>query len=173
MSNLVLTNTFRFLGLLFLQVLILQRVGIGWTSFPYIHILLYPLFIILLPMRTPKAAVMLLAFLIGISVDLFYSSPGIHASASVFTGFIRSFILARLEPRGGYNVNFSPTKERMGLNWFLRYAGILMAAHLFFYFSVEAFTFVFFIDILIKTLVGFVISMMFIILFMFIFNPRD
>ena len=173
MSNLVLTNLFRFLGLWAIQVLVLKRIGLGWESFPYLHVILYPLFIILLPLRTPKPAVLLLAFLLGICVDIFYDSPGIHASALVFTGFIRSFVLSRLEPRGGYNVNFSPTKQRMGLPWFLRYASILLAAHMIFYFSVEAFTFVYIIDIFLKSVVSFFASMLFVIIYMFVFNPLD
>lgn len=173
MSNLVLNNIFRFLGLVALQVLILKRIGLGWDNAQYLHVLLYPLFILLLPLRTPKPAVMLLAFLLGITIDIFYDSPGIHASASVFIGFARSFVLKQLEPRGGYNVNFSPTRQRMGIEWFLRYASIMMAAHLFFYFSVEAFTFYYIVDILLKTLVSFVASMVFIIIYMFLFNPLD
>lgn len=173
MSNLILTNVFRFLGLVALQVLILKRVTFGWGDTQYLHILLYPLFLFLLPLRTPKAAVMLLGFLIGITVDMFYDSPGIHASAGVFTGYARIFILNRLEPRGKYNVNFSPTMQRMGTNWFLRYSGIMMALHLFFYFSVEAFTFAYIVDILLKTIFSWVGSMVFVLIFMFIFKPLD
>ncbi len=173
MSNLILTNAFRFLGLLLVQVLILKRIGIGWDNFPYLHVHLYPLFVLLLPLRTPKPLVMILAFVMGLSVDFFYDSLGVHASALVFMGFMRSFVLARLEPRGGYNTNFSPTKQRMGLPWFLRYASLLLAGHIFFYFSVEAFTFVYIVDIALKSLFTFAASLAFIVIYMFIFNPLD
>lgn len=173
MSSSVITNAFRFIVLLLLQVLILKRISVGWEGYLYINILLYPLFILLLPFRTPTAVVILLGFLMGLAVDLFYSSPGIHASASVFTAYIRGFVLQQLEPRGGYNINHSPTKERMGAGWFFRYAAILMALHLFFYFSVEVFTYVYIVDILLKTFYSFIFSGLFIIIVMFIFNPQD
>ncbi len=173
MNSTTITNGVRFVGLLLLQALILKRVSVGWEGYLYINILLYPLFILLLPFRTSTPMVILLAFAMGLSVDLFYNSPGVHASASVFTGFFRGFILSQMEPRGGYNMNFSPTKERMGINWFLRYAMLLMVGHIFFYFSVEVFTYVYIIDVLLKTFFSFILSMIFIIIVMFLFNPQD
>jgi len=173
MSSSIINNGFRFVILLLFQVLILKRISVGWEGYLYINILLYPLFILLLPFRTPTPVVILLGFLMGLSVDLFYITPGVNAGASVFTSFVRGFILNQLEPRGGYNINYSPTKARMGSGWFFQYAAILMLAHLFFYFSVEVFTYVYIVDILLKTFYSFIFSGLFIIIIMFIFNPKD
>ncbi|MBK7409955.1 MAG: hypothetical protein IPL49_20090 [Saprospirales bacterium] len=173
MNNIVLTNVFRFLGLLLFQGLILRRIEFDAGVWSYIHILVYPLFIFLLPLRTPRPLVIFSAFAMGILVDLFYYSPGIHASTATFLGFIRPQVLSWLEPRGGYNVNFSPTRARFGDNWFLRYSAILLAIHLFFYFSVEAFTFVFIGRILLNTLMSFVLSFFFIFGYMRVFDPLD
>lgn len=173
MSGLLITNGIRFLILLIVQVLVLKRLSPGVESFNYIHILLYPLFVLLLPLRTPQALTLALSFLLGLMVDIFYDSPGVHASASVFTGYLRGVVLGYMEPRGGYNVNFSPTKERMGLRWFAGYASVLMLGHLFFYFSIEAFTFAYFADTLLKTLFSFVVSMGFVFAVMFVFNPES
>ena len=172
-SSSIFTNVFRFISLVALQVLILKRINIGGDSFNYISIFVYPLFIFLLPLRTPKAAILLLAFTMGLVIDMFYDSPGVHASAMVFIGFIRPFILNRIEPRGGYNPNYSPTKKRMGFSWFLRYSAILLFVHLLFYFSVEIFNFALFGDVIIRTISSFVISMIFIIILIFIFDPTD
>jgi hypothetical protein len=172
-SSSIFTNVFRFISLVLLQVLILKRINIGGEQFNYVSIIIYPLFILLLPLRTPKALVLVLAFALGITIDLFYDSPGVHASALVFMGYIRRFILNRIEPRGGYNPNYSPTKKRMGFSWFLRYAALLMGAFLLFYFSVEIFNFAFLGDILLRTISSFIVSMIFIIIVMFIFDPTD
>jgi hypothetical protein len=173
MSSLVLTNGLRYLLLLLAQVLVLKRLSPGIESFNYIHIILYPLFIILLPLKTPQVLVLGLSFLMGLSVDAFYDSPGVHAAASVFTGYLRSFVLLQLEPRGGYNVNFSPTKAKMGFRWFAIYSAILMAGHLFFYFSVEAFTFAHFTDTLLKTCFSFIVSMAFVFAVMLVLDPES
>ncbi|MBI1227474.1 MAG: hypothetical protein GC192_19740 [Bacteroidetes bacterium] len=173
MNSIILVNSLRFVGLLLLQGLVFKNIGVGWESFPYLHIIVFPLFILLLPLRTPKTLVILLAFLLGISVDFLYDTLGVHASAAVFTGFIRSLVLKMLEPRGAYNMSYSPTIARMGLGWFVQYVSILMFAHIFFYYSVEAFTFVYIADILLKTIVSFLASMVFIMIFQLLFNPLD
>ncbi|MCB0519699.1 MAG: hypothetical protein H6577_08855 [Lewinellaceae bacterium] len=173
MNSVIVANVFRFFGLALLQGLVFQNVGAGWESFPYLHVIVYPIFILLLPLRTPRALIILLGFTIGFTVDIFYDSLGVHASAAVFTAFVRSVVLQFMEPRGGYNVNYSPTAARMGMGWFLRYSAILMFIHLFFYFSVEAFTFVYIVDILLKTIVSFILSMLFIIIYQVLFNPLD
>ncbi|MCP3932234.1 MAG: hypothetical protein GY705_24445 [Bacteroidetes bacterium] len=173
MNNIVLKNSIRFIGLVLFQVLILKRIVVGAPGFNYIHILVYPLFILLLPLRTPKVLVILLAFILGLTIDIFYDSIGVHASAAVFTAFLRPYILNFLEPRSGYNVNFSPTKARMGTMWFFRYSAILMVGHLFFYFSMEAFTFVYIIDILGKTFFSFLFSMIMLFILQYLFNPEE
>ena len=172
-NNAIITNAARFLGLLLLQGLVLKRISLGWDGVLYLNVLLYPLFIILIPFRTPRTAQLLLAFALGMLLDFFYDSPGVHASAGVFTAFIRPFILRRMAPRDGYNINHSPTLRRMGLTWFLTYASIMLAFHLFFYFSVEAFTFVFLGEIILKTIFSYVLSMIFILIVMGVFNPMD
>ncbi len=173
MNSIILVNILRFVGLLLLQGLVFKNIGVGWETFPYLHIIVFPLFILLLPVRTPTTLVIFLAFLLGISVDFLYDTLGVHASAAVFTGFVRSLILKMLEPRGGYNMSYSPTIARMGLGWFVQYVAILMFAHIFFYYSVEAFTFVYIVDILLKTIVSFLASMVFIMIFQLLFNPLD
>lgn len=169
----VIANIIRFIGILLVQVLVLRRVTVGLEAFPYVQILLYPVFIMLLPMRMPRPLVILLAFAMGFLVDIFYNSPGVHASASLFTAFIRPFILKRMEPRGGYTAIHAPNKERMGWGWFLRYASILFAVHLFFYFSVDYFTFVYIVPILLKTFFSFLATMVFLLIFMQLFNPKE
>jgi hypothetical protein len=173
MNSVIVANVLRFFGLALLQGLVFQNVGSGWEGFPYLNVIVYPIFIMLLPLRTPRALIVLLGFAIGFVVDIFYDSLGVHASAAVFTAFARSLVIQLMEPRGGYNVNYSPTAARMGMGWFLRYAAVLLIAHLFFYFSVEAFTFVYILDILTKTIVSFILSMLFIIIYQVLFNPQD
>jgi hypothetical protein len=173
MNNVTVVNVLRFVALLLLQGLVFKNIGVGWESFPYLHIIVFPVFILLLPIRIPKTLLILLGFLIGISVDFLYDTLGVHASAAVFTAFVRPLVLKIFEPRGGYNTSYSPTAARMGLGWFLRYAAILMFVHIFFYYSVEAFTFVYIADILMKTMVSFAVSMVFVMIFQLLFNPLD
>lgn len=173
MEGQILRISYRFFLLLLIQGLILHRLNIGGTNFNYVHILLYPLFIMLFPVQTSKILLIVLGFLMGISVDVFYDSPGLHASASVFTAFIRPFVLAFVEPRGGYKINSVPTKNQFGLNWFAKYASILLVLHLFWYFSLEVFQISEIFQVFIKTIISFIASILFIWLYMVIFNPKS
>lgn len=173
MNSTVITNSVRFIVLVLLQGLILKRIEFGGFFFEHIHILLYPLFILLLPLRTPTTLVIGLSFLLGISVDMFYWSLGVHAAAATGTGFARQGFLAILQPRGGYNLLFSPTRSRMGTPWFFRYAAFMLLFHLFYYFSVEAFTFVYIVDILANTFVSFIFSMALLTVYTYIFDPVE
>ena len=173
MNNILITNAVRFVVLVLLQVLVFKGITFGGDWASHINLIVYPIFIILLPLRTPHFLLVILGFLIGITIDMFYDSLGVHASACVFIGFIRPIVLAFLAPQGGYNMSFSPTKARYGNTWFLIYASVMLFLHLFFYFSVEAFTFYHIGQIFMKTLFTFFISMIFIIVYQFSLNPLD
>ena len=173
MNNSTLKNIIRFLLLLVFQGLILKRLSFGWEGFVYINVMIYPLFIMLLPLRTPRAVILLSGFALGIGVDLFYGTLGLHAAATVLTAYARSYVLSFLEPREGYNVSYSPTMARMGMPWFVRYASIMMGIHLITYFSVDAFSPQFFFDILIKALYTFIFSFFFVTILTLLFNPTD
>ncbi len=174
MNSLWTKNLIRIVVLILLQVLLFKRIYFGWENFNYFAFLVYPLAILLLPVRTPRVPVLFIGFLIGIIVDLFYDSPGVHASACVFLAFIRPYLLKMIEPRGGYPTqDLGPTKRQFGTNWFLIYTAMGLAAHLLVYFSVEVFTFVFFFEILLKVIFSFIVSYICILLYIFLLNPKD
>ncbi len=172
MNSNLLSLSLRFVLLLLFQVLILKQFALGWGGTIYVHVFIYPLFFFLLPFNVQRWFAMILAFIMGLLIDMFYNSPGVHTSALVFTVFSRHYVLSWLSPRDGYKVNLTPTKDKMGSPWFFRYASILLLAHLFFYFSVEVFNFRFFGKIILKTLFSYAASIIFIMMIMIIFNPK-
>ena len=173
MTGLISRNIIRFFVLVLLQILIFKRLNLGWGQFNYIQIIIYPLFLFLLPINISKVWILVLGFVLGLTIDAFYDSPGLHASASVFTAFIRPFILSQLEPRGGYKINAVPSKKDFGLNWFSRYVSLMLIFHLLFYFATEAFTLSLGMQVLLKTIFGFIASMFMISLYVIIFNPKE
>ena len=172
MNNLITKNLIRFIGLILLQLVILKEVDISWSNFDYIHLIVYPLTILLLPIKTPKLVVLCLAFLLGLIVDIFYDSIGVHASATLMMAFCRNIILKYLEPQGGYSLDQIPTLKNMGISWFFIYTGTLLFIHLLFYFSMEAFSVVFFFQILMNTIFSLIFSIVLIFLIQLIFNSK-
>lgn len=171
-SNLYTATALRFLVLATLQVLVLSRIGVGEEWARYFQVLLYPLVIMLLPVNLPTVVVLLISFVLGMVIDVPLGTLGIHSSALVLMGFARGLVLAILEPREGYQVDNSPTRAEFGLTWFLSYSSILMAIHCFTFFAVEAFTFVYIGEILLRTIGSFSASMILVLLYVIILNPE-
>ena len=162
----ITVNIIRFFVFFLLQILLFKQFRFGWGAYDYVMVLIYPLFILLLPVNTPRWLQLILAFVLGLFIDRFYDSPGVHASALVFTAFVRLIVLSSMEPPEKYPINGTLDMQTMGRNWFLTYAGILMVFHLFFYFSVEAFSYRNFFVILVKVVMSWIGSMTFIIILM-------
>ena len=173
MNSLALRYFFRFIFLLLLQVLIFKRLDEAGGIFEYGKVIIHPLFVILLPLRLPMVLLLIIAFFTGLSVDAFYDSPGVHAGALVFMAFLRPLALNLLQPHDGYNVNHNPTKHHLGIGWFLSYSSILMGVFLLAYFSLEVFTWVYLPRILLRALVSFLLSMIFITAYQYLFNPKE
>ena len=165
MINDVIKNWLRFIFLVLFQVLILNNVELSG----YLNPFLYVLFILMLPFQTPNWLVLILAFAMGISVDMFSNTGGLHAAASVLMGFLRQPILKLISPREGFDVVQRPTIQQFGLGWFFSYAGILVLIHHLFLFYMETFNFSEFGTTFIRVILSsvFTLSLIFISQFFF------
>jgi rod shape-determining protein MreD len=125
MINDLINIAFRFVVLILVQVLILNNILVGGFINPY----LYVLFILLFPLESPKLLLLVLAFFLGLGIDMFSNTMGMHAAASVFMAFCRPYFLKLIAPRDGYDFERTPSIQAMGLKWFLTYTGILVLLH--------------------------------------------
>lgn len=163
----------RGLILLLVQVLVLKRIGLNshWL-WQHGHIFLYPLVILLLPFRTTRHYVILLGFAIGLTMDMFYDTVGVHAFALTGMAYGRGILLEWLEPRGGYQLSMTPTQYSMGLNWLIIYTAVSLFIFTLLYFIAEIFTFIYLGQILLKTLITFTLSILVLMGYHMLFNPR-
>jgi len=138
MITVILANIGRFFALLLLQVLVLDHLDVAnGYMVPY----LYVLFLLMLPFELPEWVTLLLGALTGFSVDVFTSPPGMHMSACTMMMFARIHLLRLLAPREGYEYGMRPTVPRMGMAWFITYAGALILVHHLWLFFVEVYRF--------------------------------
>lgn len=79
MNSATLFNITRFFLLLAAQILIFNNLNL----FGYINPYPYILFIILYPINSNKTSLILASFAIGITMDMFCNSGGVHACASL------------------------------------------------------------------------------------------
>lgn len=82
-------NSIRFVLLILVQVMILNH----FEVFGYINPYIYPLLIILLPFNINSIQKLLLAFVLGICIDIFEDSDGIHAAATLVIAYLRPLFL--------------------------------------------------------------------------------
>lgn len=163
MINVYTRNIIRFIVLILIQVLILDNIIIAGMASPF----LFVLFILLLPFETPGWLVLFAAFFLGLTVDIFNDTLGIHTFSTVFMGFLRPFVLKLFAPREGYEPGTYPRIHYFGFNWFLKYAVILVSAHHIWYFFLEAFGFQDFGQTMAKAVLSIFFSLVLIILSQF------
>lgn len=156
--------TLIFFVLVLLQVLILNNVQLSGYINPY----MYVLFILLLPFETPRYLVLLLAFVLGLSIDLFSNTPGIHSSATVFMAFLRPFVIDLISAREVMDKAVSPRISQMGFGWFFRYVLILIICHHIFLFYIEVFTFNGALHTLMRSLLSSVFSIILVVISQYI-----
>ena len=168
MINEIIRNIIRFIVLVLAQVLIIKNIELGRFINPFIYVL----FIIVLPFETPRWLLLLSAFVLGITVDLFYDTAGMHASAAVFMAYVRPGVLKLFSPRDGYEFGTQPTIQYLGVPWFLSYSGILILFHHLVLFYIEVFRFSEFFSTLIRVLVSSVFTLLLVIISQYLFQRK-
>ena len=168
MNKELIINALWFVGLLLFQVLVLNQVELHGFISPYI----YPLFILLLPFKTPKAVLLLLGFLMGIGVDMFANTPGLHASATVLLAYLRPAIINLNIPPGGYEIIDKPHIGSMGSTWFLVYAGMSIFVHHAAYFFLEIYSLTYFFSTLLKVICSGLLSLLLMVVVEYLFYVR-
>jgi rod shape-determining protein MreD len=135
MSRILIINLIRFVMLVFLQVFLLKNISLYNLSTPYLYIL----FILLLPFETPNLVLFALAFVLGLTIDAFYDTPGLHAASCVLLALVRVLFISITVQKDGFDNEPEPTLSIMGFRWFFTYALILTLFHHFFLFNLEVF----------------------------------
>lgn len=167
MYNALIRNIIRFVGLLFLQVLIVNNIRLGNLIHPYVYVL----FVMLLPFDMPKWKLIINGFIIGFAVDIFNGTPGLNAAATVMMAYLRPSIISVTTRKSDIEGKSSPTVSEMGTQWFILYSILLLIIHNLTLFLLEAFSFRLIGLVLIETLLSVPISAIVIILVIYIFKP--
>ena len=82
-----------FIFLMLLQLPLIHRTTLFDKAFGFFYVG----FLLLLPVGISRSNLMIIGFVLGLIVDIFSSTPGIHASACVAIMFARNFWLSILD----------------------------------------------------------------------------
>ncbi|MEG1543136.1 MAG: rod shape-determining protein MreD [Tannerellaceae bacterium] len=136
MINNLLRGLFYFVVFVLIQVLILNNIYFLRIATPF----LYLYFIIKLPVGTSQTQVVFFSFLIGLVIDTFSNTPGMHAAACTLVGFSRqsliNFLFGKDLPDGIY-----PSYKTFGHGGFLRYVLAFVFLQHMTLFMIESLTF--------------------------------
>lgn len=147
-------NIFRFVVLILFQVLVMDNVMINGYMIPYIYIL----FILLMPFETPRWVQLLSGFALGLAMDLFSGTLGMHAAASVLAAFARLYLLDLLAPRDGYEPETFPRIHYYGFLWFLKYTALIVVIHHLALFYLEVFQLKHFFSTLLRVILSSILT---------------
>ncbi len=166
MNSLFFAQASRFIILVFFQVLIFNHINfLGYIN-PYIYIL----FIAFFPVRNNRMTIILISFFLGLSIDLFLDTGGIHAAACVFTAYIRPVLL-----KSSFGMIYEHQTIRFNTVDFeakLSYISLLTLTHHLILFCLEIFSISKVILTLQKTLFSSIFSIILIILITIIFSKK-
>ena len=162
----------RFLFFALLQGLIFNNFDFFDIYDPYVCLV----FIITFPTKVNKITFMMISFVFGFTLDLYSNSLGINTAACLSIAFLRSYILnfvfgSFYDPHGIKLIK-NYVLESTFSQKFLYITAIILIHHLIL-FSLETFSFKFISLILFKTLITFLISLIFCTTFIYIMIKNE
>lgn len=166
MNTSTLYNIARFILLLAAQVVIFNHMELSnyLTPYPYV------LFIILYPVNGNKSGLLLASFFLGLIVDMFLDSGGVHAAASLTLAYMRP---AFFKFSFGVSYEYQTVKinDRLTPE---RFSFILLSVvtHHLVLFVLEIFSFNLFWNMLLRTIFSTIFTIVLCIIIIYLFKPN-
>jgi hypothetical protein len=133
--NLVVKNIIRLTLMLAIQVFVLNKV-------PPLHQFIVPyfyfVFLLWLPFKITRTALLFVAFGLGYLTDIFYKTPGLHMAACVLLAYLRPPFIKLLLPKEATEWgNEEPSRKTMGQMPYITYVVGLTLIHNFYLILLE------------------------------------
>lgn len=166
MTKATLNQAAMFVILVLVQVLIFNHINFMGYINPYVYIL----FIILFPANNNRTLFVFLAFLLGLSVDVFSDSGGVHAAACVTLAYIRPVFL---KFSFGTVYDYQSIKfNQIDFNSKFTYFSALIIIHHFIMYSLEIFNISNILLILQKTLFSGIFTILLCLIITILFSQK-
>ncbi len=166
MNRALIINIVRFILLIAAQVVIFSKIDLfGFINpFPYI------LFIMLYPVNANKSGLLIASFLLGLTIDLFANSGGVHAFSCLILAYVRpsffkfSFGISYEYQTVKINDKLSPER--------FTFIFISIITHHFILFLLEFFKFTFILEALLRTITSTIFTLIVSIVIIYLFKPK-
>lgn len=166
MNSTVIYNTLRFVLLLAAQITIFNNMNL----FGYVNPFPYILFIMLFPVNGNKYSLLFSSFLLGLTMDMFLNSGGVHAASCLVLAYFRPYIFK-------FSFGLSYEYQTVKINDSLspeRFSFILISViiHHFTLFILEIFTFEYFFTIITRTILSTLFTLILSIIIIYLIKPN-
>ncbi|HQF47774.1 rod shape-determining protein MreD [Flavobacterium alvei] len=166
MNSVLFVNIFRFIILLTVQIIIFNNMNFWGFISPYPYIL----FIILYPVNGNKSGLLAASFLLGLMMDLFSNSGGFNTAACVILAYYRPYLFK-------FSFGLSYEYQTIKLNDVLtpeRFSFLLLSVliHHLILFTLEAFKFTLLLDILLRTVLSTIFTLLICIIIIYLTKPN-
>lgn len=148
----IIDSLFWFVGLVLFQVLLFNNIEIAGVINPFLYIY----FLIALPIHTNRISLVFIGFALGLVIDAFSNTWGIHAMATTLIAFLRPYIFRIVSTQEELD-KVMPRFKTMGVNY-VKYIVLMTFIHHLTLFTLEAFAFLYFGIILLKAVVSSLIT---------------
>ena len=166
MNSSLILNIFRFIVLIALQILVFNNIKL----FGYLDPFPYVLFIILYPVNSNKSLFLFMSFLLGLTLDMFSDTGGIHATACLLVAYIRPSIF-KFSFGLSYEYQTIKIAEKISSER-ISFIVIAVFIHHFIIYMLELLRFGLILDIFLRTLLNTIFTTVICILTIFLIKPN-
>jgi len=143
----------RYIVVMLLQVLLFDQLQLLGVCHPYIYILC----LLMMPITLPHSVDMIIGAIIGLVMDVFCNSLGIHTAACVLLMFIRPYLIGVIV-NDKDRLNEQITLRAIGMEAMIKYVIILVLIHHLTVFALGAWSWNYIGFVLLETLVSSLIT---------------
>ena len=119
-----------------IQVLILNNIHLFRITTPFLYLYV----IIKTPVNVSRSTMIIVSFLLGIVIDVFSNTLGMHAAACTLAGMIRNPLIFTFSEKE-LTENALPSYRTLGVGAFMKYVISLVALHHITLFFIESISF--------------------------------
>ena len=114
----------RYVLVMVLQVLLFNQLQLLGVCHPYIYILC----LLMMPITLPHSADMFIGAAVGLVMDAFCNTPGIHMAACILVMFMRPYLLGVIV-NDKDRLNEQISIHSLGLEAMVKYTAVLVVVH--------------------------------------------
>jgi len=148
----------RYIIIMLLQVLLFDQLQLWGVCHPYIYVLC----LLMLPITLPHNVDMLIGAVVGVVMDVFCNTLGVHMASCILVMFVRPYLIGAIVSDKD-RLNEQISMRAIGMSAMVKYVVIMVLLHHFTIFSLAAWSWHHMGFVILETIVSSIITILVII----------